>query len=62
MGKATEINILYAAQDDSQIADQKGWVSYFEKFLSMMLQQTSATAFTINLFPDSKEMEVPSNG
>jgi hypothetical protein len=57
MGKAIEINILFAAQDDTQIVDGRGWVSYFEKFLRMMLQQTSANAFNIRLLPDSEDID-----
>lgn len=62
MKKAIEINILYAAQDDATITNRKGWVSYFEKFLSMMLQQTSAKAFKIKMIADDQEVETSADG
>ena len=62
MGKAIEINILYASQDDTHIGEEKGWVGYFEKFLSMMLDQTSANAFKINLVADTEEVDKTLSG
>ena len=55
MSEKLNINIIYAEDDNKPIKGKRGWVSYFEKFLSMMLKQTMNRRFQINLMSDSSE-------
>lgn len=57
-----QINILYASEDDKSILDGKGWVTYFKKFLFMMLRQTSGKSFELNLLSDTDTHELKEEG
>ncbi|WMN07709.1 DUF4062 domain-containing protein [Marivirga arenosa] len=52
MNDKLEVSIIYSERDNEPILDDKGWVSYFEKFLFMMLKQTMNREIKINLISD----------
>jgi len=60
MTKELKINIIYAEEDNQPILQDRGWVSYFEKFLYMMLKQTMNRKIQINLISDLevKDLEI----
>jgi hypothetical protein len=62
MSNKIQINILYASEDDKSILDGKGWVTYFKKFLYMMLHQTSGKSFELNLLSDTDTHELKQEG
>lgn len=49
------INIYFAEKDNVAIIKNNGWVSYFRKFLLMMLRQTSDLPFQVNLVSDQEK-------
>lgn len=62
MSEKLEINIIYAEEDNKPILQNRGWVSYFEKFLYMMLKQTMNRKIQINLISDAKGNDAESEG
>lgn len=62
MSENLNINIIYAEDDNKPIMQNRGWVSFFEKFLSMMLKQTMNRQFQIHLMSDSFENSSPKDG
>ena len=62
MSQNLNINIIYAEDDNKPIMQNRGWVSFFEKFLNMMLKQTMGREFQINLLSDSSETSTIENG
>ncbi len=54
MKKIISIKILYADADNVPILKGRGWISYFEKFLFMMLKQTTDHPFHIHLISESE--------
>ncbi|MBK6267130.1 DUF4062 domain-containing protein [Marivirga sp. S37H4] len=55
MSKKLSIHILFAELDNQPILKNRGWVSFFEKFLYMMLRQTTDQPFQIHLISDQEE-------
>lgn len=55
MKKIISINVLFADKDNEPILKGRGWVSYFEKFLFMMLKQTTDHPFQIHLLSDNEK-------
>ncbi|WKV13150.1 hypothetical protein [Marivirga harenae] len=62
MNEKLEINIIYAEGDNKPILENRGWVSYFEKFLYMMLKQTMNRKIQINLYADTEGNDPEPNG
>lgn len=62
MSEKLEINIIYAEEDNKPILQDRGWVSYFEKFLYMMLKQTMNRKIQINLISDTAAKEIQTHG
>jgi hypothetical protein len=62
MSEKLEIYIIYAEEDNKPILQNKGWVSYFEKFLYMMLKQTMNKNIQINLISDLEGKEIQNKG
>jgi dsDNA-binding SOS-regulon protein len=62
MSEKLEINIIYAEEDNKPIMEDRGWVSYFEKFLYMMLNQTMNREITVNLISDIETKELSTQG
>lgn len=62
MSEKLEINIIYAEEDNKPILQNRGWVSYFEKFLYMMLKQTMNRKIQINLISDAEGNDADSQG
>lgn len=62
MSQKLNINIIYAEDDNKPIMQNRGWVSFFEKFLNMMLKQTMNRKFQINLLSDSSETSIIEGG
>lgn len=62
MSQKLNINIIYAEDDNKPIMQNRGWVSFFEKFLNMMLRQTMNREFQINLLSDSSETSTIKEG
>jgi hypothetical protein len=62
MSEKLQINIIYAEADNKPIVDNRGWVSYFEKFLYMMLKQTMNRTVQIQLISDSSGQKNADDG
>ena len=62
MSKKLALNIIYAEGDNKPILENRGWVSYFEKFLYMMLKQTMNRRIQISLISDSEEHKTELEG
>ncbi|WP_375579599.1 hypothetical protein ABWH96_00550 [Marivirga tractuosa] len=62
MSEKLEINIIYAESDNKPILQDRGWVSFFEKFLYMMLKQTMNRQIQINMISDSEEQKIDMKG
>lgn len=62
MSEKLEINIIYAEEDNKPILQNRGWVSYFEKFLYMMLKQTMNRKIQINLISDTDASKIGNSG
>jgi len=62
MSENIQINIIYADNDNQPILQNRGWVTYFEKFLYMMLKQTMNRKIQINLISDLEEKDIDSGG
>jgi hypothetical protein len=55
MKKVLSINILFADKDNDPILKGRGWISYFEKFLFMMLKQTTDHPFQIHMLSEGNQ-------